>query len=370
VQTLTHILAAPSDAEAEAPAAAAAEPAAAPAEAVETTVTAEETRTSAQDFAPAQPAATAAPGAAAPAQGRSRMSDLEKFGLAVLGGLVVGAILQNGDKVVSNTGDRVVIERDDGTFAVLKDDDTLIRQPGSNVRTETFADGSTRATVLRADGSRIVTIRDAAGRVLRRTRIAPDGRETVLIDDLAPAPRIDVTTLPAPRPETRFIQPDAGDAALRAALLGAQTRQVGRTFSLRQIRDYAEVRALAPTIGVESITFETGSAAIRPSEAVKLARLGRFMAELIATNPAEMFLIEGHTDAVGSAASNLALSDRRAESLALALTEYFGVPPENMVVQGYGEAELLIPTQAAEVRNRRTAVRMISPLLPVSVASR
>ncbi|OHC49937.1 MAG: hypothetical protein A2X69_07475 [Rhodobacteraceae bacterium GWF1_65_7] len=76
-----------------------------------------------------------------------------------------------------------------------------------------------------------------------------------------------------------------------------------------------------------------------------------------------MFLIEGHTDAVGSAVSNLALSDRRAESLALALTEYFGVPPENMVVQGYGEGELRIATDSDEPRNRRAVVRMISPLM-------
>ncbi|MEY3960244.1 MAG: hypothetical protein RIR14_898, partial [Pseudomonadota bacterium] len=77
----------------------------------------------------------------------------------------------------------------------------------------------------------------------------------------------------------------------------------------------------------------------------------------------EMFLIEGHTDAVGRAAMNLALSDRRAESVALALTEYFDIPPENMVIQGYGESELLIDTEADERRNRRVAVRVITPLL-------
>lgn len=185
----------------------------------------------------------------------------------------------------------------------------------------------------------------------------------MLINDLEPVDRIDINTLPKPRPEARFIRPGADDAGLRAALFAAQAREIGRSFSLRQVRDYPEVRALAPTIDVESITFETGSAAIRPSEAQKLSQLGRFMSDLIDENPAEMFLIEGHTDAVGSGSSNLALSDRRAESLALALTEYFEVPPENLVVQGYGEAELLVPTQAAEQRNRRTAVRMISPLL-------
>ncbi|WP_155326405.1 OmpA family protein, partial [Alkalilacustris brevis] len=76
-----------------------------------------------------------------------------------------------------------------------------------------------------------------------------------------------------------------------------------------------------------------------------------------------LFLVEGHTDAIGPAGYNLLLSDRRAESVALALTEYFGVPPENMVVQGYGESYLKIPTQEAERLNRRVAVRRITPLL-------
>ena len=60
---------------------------------------------------------------------------------------------------------------------------------------------------------------------------------------------------------------------------------------------------------------------------------------------------------------NLALSDRRAETVALALTEYFDIPPENMVIQGSGESELRIDPQASESRNRRVAVRIITPLL-------
>ena len=49
--------------------------------------------------------------------------------------------------------------------------------------------------------------------------------------------------------------------------------------------------------------------------------------------------------------------------VALALTEYFDVPPENLVVQGYGESELLVPTGSDERANRRVAVRIITALL-------
>ena len=74
-------------------------------------------------------------------------------------------------------------------------------------------------------------------------------------------------------------------------------------------------------------------------------------------------MIEGHTDTVGADAMNLALSDRRAESVALALTEFFGVPPENMVVQGYGEQFLKVPQEGDIRANRRASVRRITDLL-------
>ena len=123
------------------------------------------------------------------------------------------------------------------------------------------------------------------------------------------------------------------------------------------------MRALAATIDVDNITFASGSAVIRPTEARKLASIGRILNDILRDNPGEVFLIEGHTDAVGSASYNLTLSDRRAESVALALTEYYGIPPENLVVQGYGESELRIDTQADEQLNRRAALRVITPLM-------
>ncbi len=116
-------------------------------------------------------------------------------------------------------------------------------------------------------------------------------------------------------------------------------------------------------IDVSPITFVSGSSALSTTEVNALSDLGSVMQDLLDANPNEVFLVEGHTDATGKGAMNLALSDRRAETVALALTEYFDIPPENMVVQGYGETELLIDTQADEKRNRRVGVRIITPLL-------
>ena len=103
--------------------------------------------------------------------------------------------------------------------------------------------------------------------------------------------------------------------------------------------------------------------ALRPEQAATLVDLGLTIEDRLAANPRGVFLIGGHTDAVGAATFNLALSDRRAETVALALTEYFDVPPENMVVQGYGESDLAVRTLTAERANRRVAVRRITQLL-------
>ena len=295
---------------------------------------------------------------------KSHLSDLEKVGLVALGALVIGAMINdNRQQVVSNTGDRVIVRQYDGSYVVYKDDNALLREPGSTVTTQTFRDGSTRVIVERADGSQITTIRDASGRVLQRVAYDNKGRATILIDDMQPEIWVDVRDLPRPRPNRTMIELEDQNAALRAAMAAADIEDLGRKFSLRQIRTIPQVRDLAPTITMNTITFASGSAAVEPSEAARLNKLGKLITDLIAENPNEMFLIEGHTDAVGSAASNLALSDRRAESVAKALTEYFDVPPENLVVQGYGESELLVPTGSDERANRRVAVRIITALL-------
>ncbi|WP_374633033.1 OmpA family protein [Paracoccus sp. (in: a-proteobacteria)] len=329
----------------------------------EVAITSENTRSSAEDFATSVMQGLQ-PGTAT-AQAKSKdddddsKRDIAKLLLAGAAGFAVGKMLSNDREVALNTGDRVVVTLPDGSQQVIKDDNALLYRPGSNVQTETFQDGSTRTTVLRADGSRVVTIRDADMNTLRRTLIRADGSETQLIDDTTAEP-VRVSTLPAP-PPVEVIRRPLDEAALREAL--RRETSVDRRFSLGQVRDIPEVRALVAPVNVPEVTFDTGSAAITPDQAQQLATLGKVIRDSIDQNPREIYMIEGYTDAIGSNAANLALSDRRAESVALALTEYFQVPPENMVVQGYGEQFLLVPTEEAERQNRRVAVRRITGLL-------
>lgn len=325
-------------------------------EVIEQQVTEETARSSSEDFQ--TNLRDALSGQATQAGGSGRDNDLARALLLGLGAVAVGSVLANNRQVALSAPDRVVVTRPDGSQEVIRDDVALLRQPGSTVTTENFDDGSSRTIVTRPDGSRVVTIRDANLQVLRRTLISADGTTTTLIDESDVQP-VDLATLPAPAP----VPPQTGmsEDELRAAL--QREANVDRRFTLSQIRNIPEVRALVPPINIDAITFDTGSAAIRPDQAQQLATLGRIIQEQIRANPREIFLIEGHTDTVGSEAYNLALSDRRAESVALALTEYFDVPPENLVTQGYGENFLLIRAEGDIRENRRASVRRITDLL-------
>ena len=111
---------------------------------------------------------------------------------------------------------------------------------------------------------------------------------------------------------------------------------------------------------------DTAAATINRDQVSALSSVANAMLALLKANPAETFLIEGHTDAVGSDISNLRLSDLRAATVARILTDFYGVPPENLATQGYGERYLKIRTDLAERENRRVTIRRITPLITVA----
>ncbi|WP_299792153.1 OmpA family protein [uncultured Marivita sp.] len=341
-------------------------------EAKQETVTEENVRQSTEDFDTDVTQAPDAETGAETQEARSEDDDDDGIdpifaaGAVAFGAAVLADILQGDDEVVSNSGDRVVIENN-GQYRVLRNDDVLLRRPGAEITTYEYNDGSTRNVVSYDDGTVVETVRAANGQVLRRTRTLQDGTEVVLFDDTQQTEQVVVNELPQATDagtRNRVIYQGGSDAdELERALAAQAETPVNRRFSLNQVRNIDRVRELVPEVTVNNINFESGSAAIRAEEAEELRALGLAMRAAIERNPGEVFLIEGHTDAVGSYAFNLALSDRRAESVALALTEYFDVPPENMVLQGYGESDLLIETQVSERANRRAAIRRITPLL-------
>ncbi len=133
-----------------------------------------------------------------------------------------------------------------------------------------------------------------------------------------------------------------------------------------RIEDFAEqprLRYSVPGIEVDTIQFGFGEGFLRTEEVPKLDRIGAIIERIVAGNPNEVFLIEGHTDAVGSSQANLALSTERAEAVKQALLEYFEIGEDNLSTVGRGEAYLKIATQEPEAENRRVTLRRVTPLL-------
>ena len=105
-----------------------------------------------------------------------------------------------------------------------------------------------------------------------------------------------------------------------------------------------------------NVQFAKGSAELTAPAMQTLNQLGQALGQP-ALAPYR-FRIEGHTDTVGSAAYNRALSDRRAAAVRDYLASNFKVDPSRLEAVGMGEEGLLVPTadQTAEPRNRRVAV--------------
>ena len=151
-------------------------------------------------------------------------------------------------------------------------------------------------------------------------------------------------------PYNRYIV-DAEEAPpelLYETMMAPPVERIERRYSLDEIRYSPTVRQRMPSIDVNTINFELGSWEIPPDQASKLQAIADGLNRAIQENPRAVFLIEGHTDAVGNDVDNLSLSDRRAESAATLLTQQFNVPAENLTSQGYGEQYLKEHDRRAE----------------------
>lgn len=110
------------------------------------------------------------------------------------------------------------------------------------------------------------------------------------------------------------------------------------------------------------ILFESGSAELSPAARTVVDGLGKALAS--SALKAFRFRIEGHTDAVGTAAYNRDLSLRRAEAVTRYLVDLLKVDPARLETAGFGSERLLVQTspQTAEPRNRRVQIVNIGGL--------
>jgi outer membrane protein OmpA-like peptidoglycan-associated protein len=282
---------------------------------------------------------------------------------------------QEGGRTVFTEPGRIIVQDPGGQSFIRHNEVDRFRYGARDIRTQRVGNEN-RTIVVRPDGSEIITVVGPDGQLMRRIRRDREGREVIIIDNYRDPRAVGgfYVDLPPPViriPRDRYIV-DAEDASpdlIYDTMLAPPVERIERRYSLDEIRYSPNVRQLMPSIDLDTINFETGSWDIPPDQAAKLQVIADGLNRAISRNPREVFLIEGHTDAVGSDIDNLSLSDRRAESAAELLTQQFQVPAENLTSQGYGEQYLKIPTDGPERRNRRVTIRRITPLLNGGTAS-
>jgi outer membrane protein OmpA-like peptidoglycan-associated protein len=284
-------------------------------------------------------------------------------------------------EVVRELGDRFVLELG-GNIYVDSDERPRMRRNAQEFYTEELPGGRVREVVVRRDGTRVVTIYNRNGDIIRRSRIGADNREYVLVyvddNDLDRLedwrdPGLDMPPLVLDIPREEYIldsEQVQDEEDYYTFLEQPPVEAVERLYSVDEVKRSARIRQKTRRIDLDTITFEFGSDKIPEDQISRLEGVANAVQRLLEKNPAETILIEGHTDAVGSDYANLALSDRRAEAVASALTNVFEIPPENLTTQGYGEEFLKVQSDGPERENRRVAIRRITPLVaPVASAN-
>ncbi|MDP1616145.1 OmpA family protein [Phenylobacterium sp.] len=175
----------------------------------------------------------------------------------------------------------------------------------------------------------VVLILQACGAPSDEAQTSPAGQGSAPVATLEGGPPMRGAMAPAPTPsplgEGAGLKGAVG--GLSGAITGFQVRETASTFVVELASD---------------VLFAFDSADLAPGADAQLRRT----ASLVAPG-AQKIEVVGHTDSVGEADYNLALSLRRAQAVADWLAQEGGVPEARLAASGLGEADPAAPNQTA-----------------------
>lgn len=174
------------------------------------------------------------------------------------------------------------------------------------------------------------------------------------------APATRVVLLPQADRDAGSVQvsTDASSAVLtrayEAAVVGTRSVDTEQLDAAQVEQRYRQLLAVQPA-GLQRFTlhFETGGAQLTPESTSQLSTV----LNEATSRPGGEIVVIGHTDSVGSAQANDALSLQRAQALREMLIQR-GFEPSRIEAVGRGEREPLVPgaDEVAEPRNRRVEI--------------
>lgn len=158
----------------------------------------------------------------------------------------------------------------------------------------------------------------------------------------------------------------AGNTALGAIIGGALGGTAGAFIGRNMDRQAAEIKNTVPGATVEragegiivkfdsGILFDIDKTALKPAAKTNIDQLSASLKN----NPQTNILIVGHTDNTGTAAHNMDLSVRRAESVK-AYAVAAGVSPSRLSVQGKGDTEPIADNTTVDGRTQNRRVEIV-----------
>ena len=106
---------------------------------------------------------------------------------------------------------------------------------------------------------------------------------------------------------------------------------------------------------LDDLDFASGAATLTNGDYPSLAAVAGWLE----ANPDGTIALVGHTDASGSRAANVALSERRAEAVAEVLVQTFGADPARVAAEGVGFLAPRATNQTEEGRQQNRRVEVI-----------
>lgn len=129
----------------------------------------------------------------------------------------------------------------------------------------------------------------------------------------------------------------------------------------RAIETPAQASALGATLDdvgaavLDDLVFASGAATLADGDYPSLAAVAAWLE----ANPDGTIALVGHTDASGSLAANIALSERRAEAVAEVLVDTLGADPARVDAHGVGYLSPRATNQTEEGRQKNRRVEVI-----------
>jgi outer membrane protein OmpA-like peptidoglycan-associated protein len=122
-----------------------------------------------------------------------------------------------------------------------------------------------------------------------------------------------------------------------------------------------DAKALAGNIGdtgrvaVYGIYFDTGKSELKPESGPALIEIGK----LLQQNPALKIYVVGHTDMVADVATNVKLSQARAQSVMNALITQHRISRERLIAYGDGPYAPVASNKTEEGRSKNRRVELV-----------